>query len=175
MIRSRLFWTVAVLGVVLDLVSKVWIFSNLGEYERQAVIEGFFTLARVENRGGVWGIGQNLTIGFAIVRFSALFVILYLLKATRDPSRAFLVGLGLIFGGAVGNLWDTVVHGHVRDFLEFNLGFMVWPTFNVADSCITVGAFLLFFHFFFLGGDEVGDGSKEHADIDSRVPEETGS
>ena len=161
MVASRLFWAVAILGAVLDLVSKSAVFAQIGPGEAHTVVEGFFRLTHVRNRGGVWGMGQNLTEVFAVVRFCALFVILYLLKVTRTDSRAFLIGLGLIFGGAVGNLFDTVYFGHVRDFLEFDLQFMVWPTFNIADSCITVGAALLFV--FFLRGEEHDPAGEEES------------
>lgn len=159
MVASRLFWTVAIVGAIVDLATKSIIFGWIGQGEFHTVIDGFFRLSHVRNRGGVWGMGQNLTEWFAVVRFAALFVILYLLKTTRTDSRCFLAGLGLIFGGAIGNLFDTVYFGHVRDFLEFDLQFMIWPTFNIADSCITVGAFLLFL--FFLRGEHAVGGAAD--------------
>jgi len=166
MIARPVFWAVAAFAAAADLASKTLVFDWLGGEGPRAytVIEGFFRIATVRNEGGVWGIGQDFTWVFAAVRFAALFIILYLLRANRRPSIAFLVGLGLIFGGAIGNLWDTVALGAVRDFLEFDLQFMVWPTFNIADSCITVGAVLLFFHFF-LGGERVT--SQDKAGVES--------
>ena len=168
MVGSRAFWILAGGAAAVDLISKWWIFQWLGDEGRSyTVIEGFFTLRGVHNSGGVWGIGQDYRWAFAVVRLVALFVILYLYKTTRHRSAAFVVGLGLIFGGAVGNLWDTLFvtggagggGGGVRDFLEFDLQFMVWPTFNLADSFITVGAVFLFVHFFFVGEQLPGGAS----------------
>jgi len=160
MVGSRAFWILAAAAASADLISKWAIFQWLGDEGRSyTVIEGFFTLRGVHNSGGVWGIGQDYRPVFAVVRLIALFVILFLFKTTRHRTVPFVIGLAFIFGGAVGNLWDTLFvtagpggqGGGVRDFLEFDLQFMVWPTFNLADSFITVGAVLLFVHFFFLG------------------------
>ena len=62
----------------------------------------------------------------------------------RHPEqRLFCAGLSLILGGALGNLWDRVMHGHVVDFLLFHAGRWYWPAFNIADTAITVGAALI--------------------------------
>ena len=162
--RNPTFWITSTLCVAADLASKYWIFSWIGHYgatgKYHSVIPGFFAIRGTTNRGGIWGIGQDMHYVFAVVRVLALFIILFLLKSTRPASWLFSVGLGMVFGGALGNVWDTLVEGSVRDFLEFNLRFMMFPTFNIADSCITVGAALLLLHYLRMGRSASrGDGA----------------
>jgi len=156
MVGYPVFWAVSAFCIVADLVSKWLVFRWVGVYrvteKSITVIPGFFELRGVKNTGGIWGIGQDIPWLFAVVRFLALFLILYLLRASRRSQAMLHVGLALVFGGAIGNLWDTIVLGGVRDFLEFDLYFMVWPTFNLADSFITIGAAILIVHYFLAGG-----------------------
>lgn len=150
MVTSRLFWILAFVVAAADLISKAVVFSWLEELGGPyTVIDGFFRLVRVMNTGGAWGIGQGNAEIFAIVRFAAIPIILAFLITTRTKSWLFPAGLGMVFGGAIGNLWDTVMLGGVRDFLEFDLQFAVFPSFNIADSGITVGATLVVVHFLF--------------------------
>lgn len=147
---KALFFAVAALGTVADLVTKGIAFGfvereRLGEpYE---VIPGFFYLDDVQNPGGVFGFGQGLTVPLAIARGVALLVILAFVRATPRAERLQQLCLGFLFAGALGNLYDNVTNaGKVRDWLDFYLlggGRGHFPTFNVADSMICVGAFLL--------------------------------
>ena len=111
------------------------------------VLPGFFYLARVENPGGVFGIGQGLSTFLAAARGVALLVILAFLRTTPRAERLQIVCLAFLFAGALGNLYDNLTNrGRVRDWLDFYLlggdrGH--FPTFNLADSLICVGAFLL--------------------------------
>ncbi len=143
------FWLIALSGLVLDLWSKsvAWDFLGCdgggpGEY---LVIDGFFWLRCVENKGGVWGIGQDFTQVLVVVR-AILSVGIIIYMALLDPARRRLLwALALVLGGAVGNLHDSAKYGAVRDFLDFLLPVIDyrWPTFNIADSLICVGFGLL--------------------------------
>ena len=103
----------------------------------------FFSINHVENTGAAFGvmIGQNL---FFIV--SSVLILAFLFFFSRQLPRNLLsaLGQGLVWGGALGNLTDRFRYGHVTDFLDFFAGSHHWPSFNVADSAITVGAALLF-------------------------------
>ena len=107
----------------------------------------FFNLVSVYNRGVSFGFlnGKAISpwffIGFTICICIGLF--LWLKREKEYWPRIFL---GLIIGGALGNMIDRLVKGAVFDFLDFHLGIHHWPAFNVADSCIVVGVILLFFH-----------------------------
>lgn len=104
---------------------------------------------RVTNPGGVFGLGQSLTTPLTIARAVALFVVLAFVWSTPRNDRLHLVAFALLFAGAAGNLFDNLTNeGHVRDFLDFFLlppDRWHYPTFNVADAMICVGAGLLLF------------------------------
>ncbi|MCX5714007.1 MAG: signal peptidase II [Candidatus Omnitrophica bacterium] len=105
------------------------------------VIKGIFYLTLVHNRGAAFGILQNQTLLFIITSLIAIFLIyLNLKKAKAAPWQS--ISLAFILAGAIGNLFDRIIYGHVIDFLDFR----VWPVFNVADSSITIGAILLGWH-----------------------------
>jgi signal peptidase II len=109
-------------------------------------VTGYFNLVLAFNRGAAFsflsdasGWQRELFAGIALVA-SAVIVALLLRNAAE---RLFCAGLALILGGALGNLWDRIVLGHVVDFLDFHAIGYHWPAFNLADSAITVGAALL--------------------------------
>jgi signal peptidase II len=109
-------------------------------------VTGFFNLVRAHNTGaafsflaGAGGWQRGLFIAIAV---GAAVLIVHLLRRHPDD-RLFCAGLALILGGALGNLWDRVVLGHVVDFVLAHAYGYHWPAFNVADSAITVGAGLL--------------------------------
>ncbi len=158
-----LFWGTAMVLVVLDLGSKAWAFTFLSRspdlrfppsYE---VIPGFFYLSKVENKGTVWGLFQNGTLPLTLVRIVMVSALLFFAYRIRRGG-AKLFALGLILGGALGNLYDNLFweggvfrgEGAVRDFLDFYLPIPFreepyhWPTFNIADASILVGALILF-------------------------------
>jgi signal peptidase II len=152
--RSRLTLLVAIglLALLLDQWSKAWIRSNLAPGEGIAVWPGVMHLSHVWNRGAAWGMlsGQRLVL----VGFSVL-VLVGVASMVRDfAQRGHLatVGLGLIVGGAIGNLIDRVLLGHVTDMFDMDTGWhwlRTFPVFNVADSALTVGVCLLLIHFVF--------------------------
>ncbi len=146
-VPSPLWWRWLLLSVAViaaDLATKAMIVGRFHEGETLPVT-GFFSLVLAYNTGaafsflaGADGWQRWMFAGIAIV---ASAVLVYLIR--RGGSRMLLAGLALILGGALGNLWDRVVLGHVTDFLLFHYAGWSWPAFNVADSAITVGAALL--------------------------------
>ena len=139
---------IAVAAVLLDRVTKVIIEHTLPSNDAITVIPGFFQITHVHNRGAAFGLFAESTsewrtallVGFSAV---ALAVVAYLLWKSDHSLPSTAIGLSMILGGAIGNLWDRVARGQVTDFLHFYIGNHVWPDFNVADSCIVVGAILL--------------------------------
>lgn len=138
---------------VLDQLSKYLVQQHLTLYASTTVIPGFFNLVHTLNRGAAFGF-QNSPDGtwqpyfFIAVSVLAVVIILNLLSKADHGSQLFVVALGLILGGAVGNLIDRVRLGQVIDFLEFYLGSFVWPAFNVADIAITLGSMTLILSFY---------------------------
>ena len=131
--------------IVLDHLTKWWVSSSL-DYQEAIPVLPFFSLVRVHNTGAAFsfladagGWQRWFFIGVGVI---ATVIIVRLLKQhANEPRLAF--SLALVLGGALGNVIDRVVLGHVVDFLYFHYRSFAWPAFNVADSAITVGAALL--------------------------------
>ncbi len=118
-----------------DRVTKIWALDWLRERGSVAVLP-FFHFTYVENTGAAFGVGSRRN-GFFVV-FSAFLLGALLLMRRRWPKDNLWLQYGslLVAAGAVGNLYDRISYGFVVDFLDF----LVWPVFNVADSCVSVGA-----------------------------------
>jgi signal peptidase II len=143
--RARLaLWLFAVAGAVLtlDRLSKAWVEASLAGRRPLEIIPGVLQLTYTTNSGGAFGLGRSAPWIFA---GATIFVSIAIVAAsTRLPNRGVAVALGLILGGALGNLADRALNGsgmsgHVTDFIDFR----IWPVFNLADSAIVVGAVLL--------------------------------
>jgi signal peptidase II len=144
----KYFFSIAIVVLLLDRIAKWAIASNIPLRDSVVVIPGFFNLAHVENPGAAFGLFAESPAQWkvgALVSFSviALIVVSALLWKNGHVLSTTTIGLSLILGGALGNLWDRMVSGHVVDFLDFYVGSYHWPAFNVADSAIVVGAILL--------------------------------
>ncbi|MBO6518616.1 MAG: lipoprotein signal peptidase [Rhodospirillales bacterium] len=136
---------IAALMLVLDQVSKIWILTDVMNPPRVIEITPFFNLVLAWNRGVSFGmfsaeseIGPWLLTALAVAIMIALAVWLW-----RATSRLSVIALGMIIGGAAGNVIDRLQHGAVTDFLDFHAFGYHWPAFNVADSAICVGAVIL--------------------------------
>jgi signal peptidase II len=145
---------IALFVIALDRVTKWTISRRLSLHDSITVIPGFFRIIHAENPGAAFGIfadsPSEWKVGFLIL-FSiiALLIVSALLWKNSHRLTSTGIGLSLILGGAIGNLWDRLVSRHVVDFLLFYVGPHQWPAFNVADSAIVVGAGLLVFEIVF--------------------------
>lgn len=150
-----LFILPALAVILIDQGSKLWVAETINRFESIRVIDGFFNIVNVRNRGMVFGLMNRPDIGpgFYVLVFTtilAVLLIVYWFFRLKDEGGRFLIGLSLILGGAVGNLIDRLRLREVIDFLDFHIGAYHWPSFNIADSSITVGAiwlavYILFF------------------------------
>ena len=136
---------IALAVIVFDHLTKFWVSSAL-DYQEAIPVLPFFSLVLVHNTGAAFSFladaGGWQRWFFVAVGVVATVVITRLLKRhAHEPRMAF--ALALVLGGALGNVIDRVVLGHVVDFLYFHYKSFAWPAFNVADSAITVGAALL--------------------------------
>lgn len=137
----------ALLTVAADRLTKIWIVRNFSLYQSKEVVEGFFRITYLLNRGAAFGIlseGNAVWVRpfLVVVSLFAIFLIVYLTVITEDYRYLSRISLGLILGGAVGNLADRILQGGVVDFLDFYLRGHHWPPFNIADMAITVGVFI---------------------------------
>ncbi len=150
----KYFFLIAALVVALDRYTKWLIAHRLTMHDSITVIPGFFRIIHTENPGAAFGLFADspsqwkvaLLIAFSLI---ALAVVSALLWRSSHRLTSTGIGLSLILGGAIGNLWDRIVSRHVVDFLLFYIKRYQWPAFNVADSAIIVGACLLVFEILF--------------------------
>ena len=147
--KLKLFLGALALSIPLDQLSKEWIVRSLTYSDEIPVITGFFHITHVRNPGAAFGIlatsSEPVRIFFFFgVTLVAIGLIFSFYRKLAPGDRFSALSLGLILGGAVGNLIDRLRHGEVIDFLHFRLwGGYTWPDFNLADSFIVVGVILL--------------------------------
>jgi signal peptidase II len=141
---ARWFVLSALVGVA-DYAAKIAVLGALAPGESRPVT-AFFNLVLVFNKGAAFSFLAAAdgwqTLFFAAIAVVASLVIGFLIHRHRNRGL-FCLGLALILGGALGNLYDRLVYGQVVDFLDFHAAGWHWPAFNVADSAITVGAGIL--------------------------------
>jgi|ERR1700693_3494719 signal peptidase II len=140
--------SIAFVVVILDRWTKHLVAQRIPLYRHIQIIPGFFSLTHTENTGAAFSLFANSTgpwktgllIAFSVI---ALVVVSILLWKNHHAHMVSGIGLSLIMGGALGNLWDRVLRGRVVDFLLLYVKRYQWPVFNLADSAIVVGAGLL--------------------------------
>lgn len=152
----RWLWACTVSLFVLDQATKLWIVYGSGytlghvpPASGTEVIPGVFNLIYTVNHGAAWGIGEGMGWLFSIIAVVVLAAIYRFRRELELRRLPYQVAFGLICGGIVGNALDRILRGHVVDFLDFDLQFYRWPTFNIADCGIVVGTLwmLLFSQF----------------------------
>ncbi|MEX1032052.1 MAG: signal peptidase II [Cellvibrionaceae bacterium] len=159
-LKSKALWAwygIALLAIALDQATKVWAEAALSNGE-VIVITGFFRLELAYNTGAAFSLLYDaggwqrwLLSGLALVVSAGIAIwIARLVAANTSQRRWELLALSLILGGAIGNLYDRIALGHVIDFVVWHYGRYQWPTFNIADSAICVGAGLLIFDMLFV-------------------------
>ena len=137
-----------VLTLTLDLGSKALARAYFSPWEPISVIPGFFDLILTYNTGAAFSLfsgdgGAAQGLKMSALAMVALLPFIYFYARASRGDRCLLVSLGLVFGGALGNIHDRLRWGAVVDFLDFYWGDNHWPAFNVADAAICLGAFLL--------------------------------
>jgi signal peptidase II len=145
--RAATFWVLVVGIVVLDVITKVIAVRTLVPQHRPHEVLGeWVRLTLVYNRGAAFGLhlGPHSRWIFLVLSIGALVILARLYRSTRPGDLQRLISLGLVCGGAIGNLIDRVRHDMgVVDFLDIGIGDARWPTFNVADIAVSTGALLL--------------------------------
>lgn len=146
----RLRSALIVLAVVaLDRASKLYIRAQVSPWDMIPVIPGIFNIVHAENPGAAFSMlaeAPPFVRGILLVGVSMLVMGIVGVMLWRLPANAGLLvslALALVFGGALGNLWDRILRGTVTDFVQVFIGAYEFPSFNVADSAITIGAALL--------------------------------
>ena len=133
----------AALAALLDQISKALVLQSFGEAgcaSRRAVVSSFLDLVITCNRGVSFGMFNSTGLnGLFFALAAALVIVILLVWLARIRATFLAIAIGLIIGGAIGNVVDRLRFGAVVDFLYFHLGSWYWPAFNLADSAICLG------------------------------------
>ena len=136
------FLGLAAVVVVLDQLTKAWLTSFLAPGQSVNVVGDLLRLVHSQNNGGLFGMFSGQALPFALVSLVVVgLIVLYHARGGRDPYLS--ITLGLLLGGALGNLADRIRLGYVVDFVDAGLGDLRWYTFNVADAAISFAILLL--------------------------------
>ncbi len=142
---ARLGYLTAIMAILADQFTKWWILEKVMQPPRVITFNEYFNIVLTWNNGISFGFFNNENkINALVISLIATAIIIFLIRLlskieTKEPA----IGLGLIVGGAIGNVIDRSIHGAVMDFLDVHINVYHWPAFNIADSCITVGAIIL--------------------------------
>lgn len=147
---KHFYFFLILLVLIADQSTKIIVSKTITPHTNKVVIPGFFNLSHIHNRGAIFGFFSQsgkpfVYILLTVASLLALILVVYYFFKTPSSEKTMKISLSLILGGALGNLIDRVIRGYVVDFADFYIGRWHWPSFNVADSCITIGAFLLIF------------------------------
>jgi signal peptidase II len=144
--RSRARWPIflglAAAVVIVDQLTKAWLVSFLAPGERIQVIGDYVRLIHTQNTGALFGLFRDQAMFFAIVSIGVVGAIV-LFHHTSGRNSLLSVALGLLLGGALGNMADRFRIGYVVDFVDVGIGNLRFYTFNVADSAISLAILLL--------------------------------
>lgn len=130
--------------VIVDLISKLVIDKLLKINETISIINNFFGITKVFNRGASFSMFIGYRLLFILIGIITIVVLFKYLNNFKMNIRN-IFAFSLLIGGIIGNLIDRVIYGYVIDFLDFNIFGYDAPIFNIADTCICIGAFLLFY------------------------------
>lgn len=163
-------WIIIIIFLTaIDQITKFLVQSNIEMYGMIPVIDRFFYLTNVVNKGAAWSILQNGRYFFLITTTLLTVILFYILFKTKDKFLKFI--LSLILGGAIGNFIDRLIKGGVTDFLDFHFGSYNFPTFNIADTSIVVGSILLVYYMLFIYKEPVPK-SKQLGNSDTDAAED---
>jgi signal peptidase II len=157
--KQRAFFTAIGIALPLDVASKEWVLRSIDFSERIPVLDGFFYLTHVRNPGAAFSMFATApdwfrTWFFPLMTILALGLIVSMFRKLAPRERLAATSLGLLLGGATGNLLDRFRHGEVVDFLHVKLwNDYSWPDFNFADSFIVIGVALLILEMFASEGE----------------------
>ncbi len=147
---------IAGLAIIIDQASKFWILDVFEKSSLAITVTPFFNIVQTWNRGISFGLfNDDGNFNALLLSLLALTIVAYLLRWLWGTETRWMgLALGMIIGGALGNVIDRAVHRAVLDFLDVHVDGYHWPAFNGADSFIAVGAMLLIFDYLFARGDD---------------------
>ncbi len=145
--------------ILMDQISKYIIVKTMNIGESISVIGEVLQITSHRNYGAAWGMLQNQMIFFYIITIIVLIALIYFYYKEAADNLLMQCGLMLIFAGAVGNFIDRLFRGNVVDFIDTKIINYDFPIFNVADSCLTIGVFILLYELLFNQKEEKPHGN----------------
>ncbi|MDN5322279.1 MAG: signal peptidase [Clostridia bacterium] len=142
-----LFWLTALIILIIDQGSKYLVKATMVLYESIPVIPNIFHLTYIENPGAAFGLLANQRIFFIVITIIILIAVIYFYRQLKPGQILLKIALGMVVGGAIGNLIDRLRIGMVTDFFDFR----IWPVFNIADSAIVIGMIYISYQLLFHG------------------------
>ena len=152
---SLLMFIIFPIALVIDIVAKYIVESKISLGDSSKFLPGFIELTLVHNEGAAWSLFSGMQVLLIIITILFLLVLLWFFFTKRSNSAVLGIAVGFIVGGSMGNLYDRLMFGYVRDF--FNFQFIKFPIFNVADICLTVGIILFVIYMIFVFPKEYKD------------------
>jgi signal peptidase II len=140
--RWPIFFGLAVVVVVADQITKTWLVSFLAPGQRTEVIGSYVRLVHSQNTGALFGLFRDQAVLFGLVSIGVVGVIIWF-HGNAGRNTLLSIALGLLLGGALGNMADRFHYGYVVDFVDLGMGDLRWYTFNVADAAISCALVLL--------------------------------
>ena len=141
--KKKLIYSISFIILLLDQLIKVLVVNNMDLHQEIKIIKNFFSIYYVKNTGAAFSILGNQTLLLIVVSCLCLIIIKEYIKKEKNITNLSMVSLGLIVGGTLGNLIDSIMYHAVIDYLAFDIFKYSFPVFNLADIAITTGTFLL--------------------------------
>ena len=141
--KPILFFLPVLIVFFFDQLTKLSIRANFSLGESWSIFPNFFSLTYIQNTGAGFGLLRGFNLVLIFISILVMGVIMYYYREVKVKEKWLLLSMGLIFGGAFGNLIDRIAYGFVVDFLSF----IFWPAFNIADMAISVGVIGLVIYF----------------------------
>jgi len=146
--QKLFFFPISIFVLFIDQLTKRWIMNNMLYGDSESIIGDIVKFTYIRNPNSVFGLkfgGPTISTLLTVIAF--IFVIFLFFNS---DTRFSLVSLSLIIGGALGNLTDRILYMEVIDFIQVGARGWYWPTFNVADSFVTIGLTMIIFYFVFI-------------------------
>jgi signal peptidase II len=153
---------VAILVILADQATKMLVDKSMVVGQSVSVVGDFFHLTFIRNPGGAFGTSLGGSWFYLVSSVVAILLICFYFNRLSTGHVWSRVALAMILGGALGNLADRLHRGAVTDFLDFGVGRLRWPVFNLADAAVTVGVALLFGAFLFKKAEDCGKDKENH-------------
>lgn len=134
---------ISIILLCIDQISKLLVVNLLTKTNSITIIKNFFYLTYINNDGAAFSILVGKRIFLILIAVLVIVMLIRCIKKNNIQNKLELVSISLIIGGSLGNLMDRVVRGYVIDFLDFKLFNYNFPIFNLADTFIVIGVFLL--------------------------------